>query len=264
MPSVLPASQIPARFLSGTTPDPVYSPLGDCGAGNPFFYQVLADDFNFINVPAWTGTLTAVPGDGGLAALAGTVSSSPSFTLPATGSNPPGTTQSTKKMFFVIRMMLTTAASAWNVGLGTLTDGLVVQGTPTLGVVTLVNAASAGNSPSGAAVTNTFPNIQVPTVVSGQFFDVAIEIDRYQNLSLYMGPRLVGWMPQSGTGYGPGSSDTFIQTRGRVYRNYNFLAQNTSAPGWVQTNPIMFTLAPLGALLNFTGQVDFVGVLKER
>jgi hypothetical protein len=166
-------------------------------------------------------------------------------------------------MFFLCRFIQPTLGTV-TVGLGTATDGIIVTVAPPGVAAQITVAASAANSPSGVAQTRTM-STPIPPMVAGQPYDMGLEIDRMQNLFLYAGTQLVGWLPQSGTG-GPflpdGSPTTVIPTRGKVFANYNYIAQQTGLGTFL--NPVMFTTAPVGALVGLTGQVDFVGVFKER
>jgi hypothetical protein len=197
----------------------------------------------------------------------GTVVSPPTFILPGTGNNPPVTTKTGKKMFFIIRMMMPTLG-AFTVGIAnaTATDGILIQGNAS-GISQISNLVSAAHSPSGALATKVLhvPPMPPNVILAGAWFGMGLEIDRYQNLSLFLGTQLVGWIPQSGTG-GPflpdGTPTTVVPSRGKVFTNYNFLAQNTGLASII--NPIMLTLAPVGVYMHFTGQVDFVGIFKER
>jgi hypothetical protein len=169
-------------------------------------------------------------------------------------------------MFFLCRFMQP-ALGVFNIGVatGAGTDGIVIQGTAAGNSVTVQNYVTAANSPSGAAATRALGPIPIPPIAAGQFYDLGLEIDRTQNLFLYAGVQLVGWLPQSGTG-GPflpdGTPTTVIPTRGKVFANYNYIAQQTGLN--VFLNPILFTLAPVGIYMSFAGQVDFAGIFKER
>jgi hypothetical protein len=157
----------------------------------------------------------------------------------------------------------------WSVGLtsGGTTDGIIVQGAASGNTATLNVPISSANSPATppAAQVKTIGPIPIPQITAGQFYDVGLEIDRTQNLFLYAGVQLVGWLPQSGTG-GPflpdGTPTTVFPTRGKVFANYNYIAQQTGLGTFL--NPVLFTLASVGIYMSFAGQVDFVGVFKER
>lgn len=277
-------SQPPVRFLSGLQTDPAYGPLADSGSPNPFFYHVLEDDFDVLNAAIWAvGTATVVPGDGGLISVTAAITTvNPSFVLPDTGANPPVTANSAKKMFFLARLMLANASTAGFVaGFGVpttvygnppITDGLFfVKPTGSL-TMNVTNVVTAANSPSGVAQTRTMTiplAAYVNVLVNNQPFDIGFQIDRNQNLFGYIGQNLVGWVPSSGTGginQQTAGGTPLIPVRGKVFANYNWLAQNTGLMGNVAT-PIMYSKAPVGPIIAASGsavQVDFMCAQKER
>lgn len=287
--STAPANQPPTRFPSGVTSDPPYGPLANSGGGNPFFYQQFEDDFTSITAGKFATDPTSVAGDGGLVTLAaGTPlqAAVASFVLPNTGNNPPKTSTSSKKMFFLARLQLTTVAGSGFLagfgvagttftGVATGLSGMFIFKPAASNVVSLVNAATAANSPSGVAYSVSIPldpQLVSESLVNATSFDVAFEIDRNQNVFAYIGPQLVGWWPQSGRATQIGGVGTFVAgtpdlpVRGHAASNYNWLAQATGMAGNVAT-PMMFTqtpLAPLIAVSGSAGQADFILGQKER
>ncbi len=98
-------------------------PLAHSGAGNPFFYHSFADDFDRLNsvattgdyivTAASTGSVAPLAGDGGLILLTTNTAANAfasvqavvaSFTLPGTSTNPPLTSTSVKKLFWMARV----------------------------------------------------------------------------------------------------------------------------------------------------------------
>jgi hypothetical protein len=293
-----PRNQPPDRIPNGATTDPPYGPLADSGMSNPFFYHQFADDFDNLLGPSGAYTITAAggsvahtAGDGGLGlfstgATAGEFAwaqlPAASFTLPLTGNNPPVTANSSKRMFYLARLQLSdvtlsdfiaglcvTGTTPFNGGSGTqgITDGIFFYKAPGGTVLQLLNIASAGNSPSGSAFTNTF---NIPTtaysLVNATNIDLAFEIDANQNLKIWVGAQLVGWIPQSGFGSVNSAGVPILPVVGPCLVNYNFQAQGNQTP-------IMYTQANLNVSLGVcngstaaakTMTVDFHTVQKER
>lgn len=300
-----PASQPPQRIPSGFSTDPPYGPLAESGFGNPFFYHQFADDFDnalgvaglYTTTSVGGGTVVHTGGDGGLAlfttgAAAGNFESiqlpAGSFTLPPTGANPPTTSGSAKKLFYLTRLQLNTSvtteafiaglciitATPFSAGAQNVTDGLYFYKPAGGTVLNVVNIASAGNDPAGAGFTNTFV---VPaaayTLTAGVPIDLAFYIDKYQNLRIYVGSQLVGWIPQSGTGAVNAAGVSILPVLGPVLANYNYLAQGVTPTGASFVNPIRFTTANLSPTLAVTNgataaaatmTADFHMAQKER
>jgi hypothetical protein len=294
-----PVSSPPSRVASGFATDPPFWPLAHCGVPNPFFYHVIADDFegvdNIYTVTATGGSVASSPGDGGLITFTtgATASSNASlqptsagFVLPGTGATPPGSSLSTKKLFYLARVTVghTTdgfiaglgniSATPFTAGVDSMVDGLYFYKAPTVSTLSLINRASAGNSPTGGAVLNTFvlPGI---TIVAGTSFDLGLYIDRYQNIRVWVAPQLVGYVPQSGSGptTADGSGVTVTPIIGPIFANYNYQAQSTTITGQSVTNPLVFSTAPLAPTLAITNGTtaaattliaDFQMAAKER
>lgn len=299
--ALLPANQPPVRTPSGGTTDPPYGPLADSGMSNPFFYHQFQDDFdNQLGVAGLytttgTGSAAHTAGDGGLALLSTTATASTfatiqlpagSFQLPLTGNNPPTTAASAKKFFYLARLQLSdvtlssfiagvcaTSTTTFTTGAQSVVDGLFFYKAPGGTVLQVLNVASAAQSPSGAGFTNTFT---IPTaaysLANGTNIDLAFYIDRFQNLKIFVGAQLVGWIPQSGSGAVSASGVPILPVMGPVLVNYNFLAQATGMSGNVAT-PVMYTqqfLSPtLGVSNGTTAAIktmtaDFHCAQKER
>lgn len=215
----------PTRNPAGANTDAPYMPLAQSGMGNPFFYHQFADDFDNalgatgLYVTSGTGSVAHSAGDGGLAlfstlAGAGTFASiqtpQPSFTLPTTGTAPPGTSTSVKKFFYLARIQLSDVTlSAFVAGVSAvdatpftaILDGIWFAKAASSTVLTFNIAATAGQSPTGVAIAAT---VAIPasaySLVNATFIDLAFAIDRAQNIYVFVGSQLVGYMPQSGSG----------------------------------------------------------------
>jgi hypothetical protein len=299
-----PRSQPPSRLPGGSSTDPPYGPMADSGYSNPFFYHQFADDFDNLLGPSGAYTITAASGsvvhsagDGGLAlfttgAVAGNFAwaqlPAASFTLPLTGNNPPATANSSKKVFYLTRLQLadftaadfiaglcatTTTPFSGGGGAQGIVDGIFFYKAPGGTVLQLLNIASAGQSPSGAGFTNTF-NIPTAayTLTNAVNIDLGFEIDANQNLKVFVGAQLVGWIPQSGFGSVNAAGVPILPALGPVLVNYNYLSQQTGLAGQTQT-PIMYTQANLNVSLGVcngstalakTMTVDFHCAQKER
>lgn len=275
-----PASQPPVRLPNGATTDPVYGPLAQSGFGNPFFYHQFYDDFDnalgvaglYTTTSSGAGTVAHSAGDGGLAlfttgAVANNFESiqlpAASVTLPTTGSNPPGTSTSVKKLFYLVRLQVAatstcsfiaglcnTSTTPFTTGAQSVTDGLFFYKAAGGTVLQVLNIASNANSPSGTGFTNTF---NIPTVAytlaNNTNIDLSFSVDRFQNLYIFVGAQLVGWIPQSGTGAVTAAGTTILPPLGPAFVNYNFLAQGATVSGAGAATPIMFTTANLNLTL---------------
>lgn len=305
-----PASQPPQRLTSGFSTDPPYGPLADSGFGNPFFYHQFADDFDNALGSATNGLytitssgaggtpgVTHIGGDGGLAQFLTATAANAfesiqlpagSFTLPGTGATPPTSSLSAKKLFWLGRIQLNTSvttqafiaglcaisATPFTAAAQTVLDGLFFYKAAGGTVLQVINVGSAGNSPSGAGFTNTF---NIPTaaynLVAGTSIDLAFYIDRSQNLRIYVGSQLVGFIPQSGSGAVNAAGVPLLPVLGPVLANYNYQAQGVTPTGASFVNPILFTTANLSPTLAFsngataaaaTAIADFHMAQKER
>jgi hypothetical protein len=274
--------------------------MAQSGYGNPFFYHNFSDDFdNQLGVAGLytttgTGSVAHSAGDGGLALFSTLVGASTyaaiqlpaaSVTLPGTGSTPPTSSTSAKKLFYIVRLQLSNVTNSafiaglcntggpFTTGVTNVTDGLYFYKPPGGTALQVINVASAGQSPSGSSFSNTFtiPTTAYSLAVNTNI-DLAFAIDRFQNLSMFAGSQLVGWIPQSGYGAVTAAGTPTLPVLGPALVNYNFLAQATGAAGNVAT-PIMFTQAnlnlTLGASNGTTGAIytmtaDFHCFQKER
>lgn len=295
-----PMSQVPARNPSGATTDPPWGPMAQSGYGNPAFYHQFFDDFDnqlgaagiYTASNTGAGTIAHTPGDGGTAlfttaATANALDSiqlpAASFVLPGTGATPPGSSQSQKKFFYLCRMQLSdvtlsafigglcnTTVTPFTTGVQSVTDGLFFYKAPgAANNLVVLNIASAGNDPAGTGYTNTFT---IPTtayaLANNAYVDLAYYIDRQQNLFVFVGSQLVGWIPQSGTGSVNAAGVPTLPVLGPVFANYQVFGSS----GFVAT-PVRFTTANLNVTMALSNGVtaavktmtaDFHCVQKER
>lgn len=290
-----PANAKPQSLPAGYTSDPPWGPLWQSGAGNPFFYSQFADDFVSASVANYTttaagGSVASAAGDGGTALFTtaagansfASIQAPAAFVLPSTGNAPPGTSGSQKKLFWLARLQLAdvtlatfiaglciTTATPYTTGVRSVVDGLFFYKAPgALNNLTLINIASNAGSPTGAGFTNSFViPTSTYTLANASYIDLAIFIDRNQNLYAYVGFPLVGWIPQSGSGpVDPITGLSLSPPNGPVLANYNYQSQGPQTP-------IMFTtvnLAPTLAVSNGVTAVaktmtaDFHCAQKER
>lgn len=255
------ANQPPVRNAAGATTDTVYQPLADCGAGNPFFYHTVADDFDStLTTGIWTqnktgnGTVAHTAGDGGLA-LFTTNSTTPVGTdyaglqLPAADfSFTPG-----KKLFFLTRLQLADAVNAAFVA------GLVdTQANPFTAVndgLYFSKASGAANnlqllSVKGGVATALAIPASAYSLANGVNIDLAFYVDRNANVYAYVGAQLVGFIPTSGTG-------TAVPPA-RGGRAASFAPALTTAV----LNPTLAIQS--GTATSKTMLADFITVMKER
>jgi hypothetical protein len=215
-------SQVPVRYPSGVTTDYQWGPLANSGAGNPFFYQTISDDFmglvagneNWATVTSGTGAAVAeVAGDGGQwllttstagAGTAGIKGNANNFFLPPatfSGAGLTATLYPSKKVFFLCRINVTTVAST------TVYAGLVPSTTttalPTDGIFFALTSASAGVLQAYSASAQLW-SVAIPlTTLAGgayanaQWLDLGFYMDRSQNVYAFAGFPLVGWLPPS-------------------------------------------------------------------
>ncbi len=216
-------SQTPTRFTAGISTDQPWQPLANYGmVANPFFYQLMQDDFmgtvtgneNWQSVTSGTGAAVAeVAGDGGQwrlttssagAGTAGIVGNLGNFVLPPATyggiAGLTGTTFPSKKMFFLSRINITTPASV--TGFHGLMPSTTTTGTPTDGIVfnftnlttVALNAYSASTLQwslpiPAAALTNWY--------AAAQWLDIGFYMDRLQNVYAFLGFPLIGFVPAS-------------------------------------------------------------------
>lgn len=202
----MPGSPVPVRYPSGMSTDFPYGPLANYGFRNPFFYNEVEDDFtdSLAVATRWvksgTGTVVNTPGDGGRALFTTTAVitefesiqlSAASFQLIA-GS----------KTFFLTRLQLSNVVNAeFEVGLiqtsatpFTVTDGVYFQ--------KLTGAANnlTIKYATGSVITTVVIPTTAYTLTNAVDLDLGFFIDRNGVINAFVGSRLVGYLPQSGTG----------------------------------------------------------------
>jgi hypothetical protein len=278
-------SQVPVRYPSGVTPDYSWGPLANCGAGNPFFYQTLYDDFFglFTVDGPWTGVTSGtgaaianVSGDGGQISLtggttvnlsAGIIGQKNTFFLPPalyTGSGLTSTLYPSKKVFFLARVNITTVNSV--VGVVGLIPTTYTTGTPTDGIFFNLTSGTAVTVTAYSASTLQWTvTIPASLLVGGAsavygnalWVDMGFYIDRLQNVFVFFGYPLVGWVPASAW-TGSNANTALPPALGAV------AAYQTGVSGtWTPTT------AGLAPAAFFTGSaqvsyLDFIMASKER
>lgn len=256
----------PTRFPQGVTNAAPWQFFSGLGLPNPFFYHAFADDFDepLLSsgwvVTALTGTAALTPGDGGDALLSttGVLNDFVSIQRPVVSFMP----AAGKKLYFVARITLSdVAASAFVAGL--MPSTVTPFTNPANGIwiskasgSAVINLNVANNS---VVTTNPFP-AGAFTLTNGVQFDVGFLYTPggTRNAGIprvvgSIGPNLVGYLPQSGTGAANSTNRT---------------------PNVASTAPLLTTLntqvlAPVvavqaGAAAIKTLTVDFVGAFGER
>ena len=277
-------NQPPTRFTSGSTPDAPYQPLADSGAGDPFFYHMFEDDFdNSLSVTGTytvskgsTGTAAEAAGDGGLGLLttAATNNDYVSLQLPAAGFVLPNSTQGTvgKKLFYAVRLALSDVTnSAFIAGLcnttatlfAAISDGVYFRKSSGGTVLNLITASGG--------VSQTWPlPATAYSFANATNIDLAFYIDRQQNINVFAGSQLFGFIPQSGTGAVNSAGVPLLPVMGRVMQivgpaNPFGVSGNQQGPWTVSTANLNLSLAlQAGAAAAKTLTVDFHMASKER
>lgn len=277
----------PLRNPAGSTTDAPFGPLAFSGMGNPFFYHQFADDFDTLlgatglYVLSGTGSAAHALGDGGTALLSTLAGASTfasiqlpaaSFTLPTTGATPPGTSTSVKKFFYLMRFQLSDITlSQFIAGVvntnatpftGGIVDGIYFQKTYNTTALTFNVIASAGQSPTGSAINAT---IAIPstayTLANATYLDMGFSIDRQQNIYVYVGSSLVGYILQSGSGAVNAAGVSILPPIGGVASLQQVISPT---PLTLQTlNPILAVGNNVTAAIK-TATVDFHVTQKER
>lgn len=235
-------SQVPQRLPAGSTTDPPYFPLADCGAGNPLFYHQFEDDFD--NTLGATGLYTTngtsgatyvhTAGDGGLATLTTAAASGdyaqiqlpePDFALPYASGSP-----TAKKLFFLTRLELSDATnSALYVGLINQTSNITTGITD--GVYFYKASGSTTNLVLVNAVASTLTSYTLPTsgytFANATFIDLAFYIDWTGNINVFTGYPLIGYNPQSGSGTGGPYTSSGVYGSPQIGRVYQVTAPVT-------------------------------------
>lgn len=274
------SSPKPTRLPAGLTTDPPFGPLADSGYGNPFFYHEFSDDFDNTLGPTglWTvskgstGTAVHTAGDGGLATLttAATLNDYVSIQLPAADFSLPQSTLAGKKLFFLCRLNLSdVTASAFVAGLcdttatvfTAITDGVYFKKASGGTVLDLVTASG------GTSLTWAIP-VSAYALANNVNIDLAFYMDRLQNLNVFVGSQLVGFIPQSGTGGVNSAGVSQLPVIGRCLQ----IVPTGTVPSGNQLGPWTISAANLNPTLGIQAGAaaakalvaDFIGAQKER
>lgn len=273
-------SQVPSRLPAGLTSDPPYGPLADAGCGNPFFYHQFEDDFdNSLGATGlWVvssnngGTVADAAGDGGLALFTtgATATNYAAIQLPFANFSLPQGALAGKKLFFLTRLQLSDVVNApFIAGLvdktatifTAITDGVYFNKT-SAGVLNLVTVSGS------VALTWAIPAAAY-NLVNNTNIDLGFYIDRLQNINVFVGSQLVGWIPQSGTG---GVNSAGVASLPVVGRSLQVVGPGQPVSG-NQVGPWTVSavnLSPTLGVQSGTGggaktmTVDFVCAQKER
>lgn len=272
---------VPSRFKSGYTPDQAFQAWADCGAGDPFWYHMDWDDFDWslnvtgtytITLDGGTAALTA--GDGGLGLLTTAASSNDYVSLQrpiAAWVVPQGATAG-KKMFYGVRLQLGDVTnSAFIAGLCNVTTTPFTSGDITDGI--WFSKASGGtqlviNVAEGGTVTSFNVNTATYDLVNATNIDLAFYVDKYGNVQYSVGSQLFGYIPQQGTGATSAapqyySSAVVLCPTGKLYSGNQ---PGTVASGYtLPTANLSLSLGvQAGAAAAKTLTVNFHGAARER
>lgn len=262
----LPRSAVPQRIPAGTTSDPPFGPLADCGMGNPFFYHQFEDDFDYslgtnslyvVNKGS-TGTAVHTAGDGGLITLttAATNNDYVGIDLPAADFTLPQGAGAGKKLFFIARVQLSDVVnSALLLGLCNATATPFASVTDGVYFTTVAGVLNIVTNVGGASVVTPIP-AAVYTLANATNIDLAFYIDWYGNVNVFVGSQLVGFIPQSGTGAVNSAGVPILPVVGRCLQ---LQTPTLTAVNLTPTMAIKATAAAAKALVS-----DFWGTLKER
>jgi hypothetical protein len=271
------ASQVPKRNPSGYTPQPPYGPWADCGAGDDFFYQTDADDFNCLPTAAWTatenngGTIALTAGGGGLLLFTTGVVATNYASIQRAVANlviPQGTNAG-KKFFFGARLMLASLNSGFIAGVVNSTTTPFTAGQITDGIWFSKVAGAIGSNPLSINVSASSTNLAtalsfVPTAATE--FDVAFYVDQYGNVQYSIGVQLFGWIPQSGTSAVSTSGVPTLPVLCPTGKLYSGNQPTTVASGYTlpsaNLSNTVGVITSTGAAQTLT--LDFVGAKQER
>lgn len=254
-------NQPPVRTPAGGTSDQVWQPLADCGAGNPFFYHLFADDMDSsLSVTGvWTktittaGTITNVAGDGGLGLFttnAGTPLATDIASIQLAFAN--FTLTAGLKLFFETRFRTSDWTNA------ALLFGLIqttaTPFTPTDGIY--FSKASGGtvltiNSAVGSVITSVTIPAAAYAFVNNVNYDFAFYLNRQGDILAFIDDILVGFIPQSGT-----TALMSPPNAGAVAR--------ITAPTLTTANLNPTMAIQSGTTTSKTLTLDFIGAMKER
>lgn len=256
----------PTRFPQGVTNAAPWQFFSGLGLPNPFFYHQFVDDFDApVASSGWVvtgvgGTATIGNTDGGdvLLTTAATALAQAEIQRPNTTFMP----VAGKKLYFVTRVSLTDIVNAaFVVGMMPLTGTPFVN--PANGIwiskasgTSVINLNVANN---GVVTTTPFP-ASAFTLTNGVEFDMGFLYSpgSTRNAGVprivgSIGPNLVGYIPQSGTG----AANSLNRT------------PNVTSPATILATLNSTVLAPVLAVQTgnssiLTMSVDFVGAFRER
>ena len=279
------ANQPPTRSTAGFTQDFPFQLYANSGVGNPFFYHSFEDDFDsslaitgsYTVSKGSTGTAAEAAGDGGLGLLttAATNNDYVSLQLPAAGFVLPQGSQVGKKLIYGVRLQLSdVTASAFIAGLCNTTATLWTAGDITDGVYfskasggTVLNLITASG---GTALTWAIPTAAY-SLANATPIDLGYYIDCYQNINVFVGSQLVGFIPQSGSGaVNPLTGTSILPVLGPQLQIVGpaspfGVSGNQLGPWTVSAANLNLTLSlQAGAAAAKTLTVDFHGCMKER
>lgn len=273
------ASQVPKRNPSGYTPQPPYGPWADCGAGDDFFYQTDADDFNGFVAGNWTatenngGTVALTAGGGGqlLFTTGATATNYASIQRPAANIVVPQGASAGKKLFWAARLQLASLNSGFIAGLcdatttpfAAITDGIwFSKAAGAIGSNGLMFNVSSGSTNLATALSF------LP--VAATEFDMAFYVDRNGNVNYSIGAQLFGWIPQSGTGASvtppnPVPALPILCPTGRLYSGNPASSGYTASGYTLPTANLTHTAGVVtSAAAAQTMTLNFLGAKRER
>lgn len=252
----------PSRFPQGISNAAPWQFFSGLGVENPFFYHQFIDDFDTVPSTSngWTGTATLGSTDGGDAIL--TTAATSLSTAEIQRTNVTFMPQASKKFYFVARITLSDIVNAAFVaGMMPITG---TPFTPPANGIWISKASSSSTinlnvANNSVVTTNAFP-ASAFTLANNVQFDVGFLYTPggTRNAGVpriigSIGPNLVGYVPQSGTGSANSTNRT---------------------PNVMSTAPLLTTLnaqvlAPVLAVQTgnssiLTMTVDFVGAFSER
>ena len=286
-------SQTPTKLPGGATTDAPFQPLAESGFGNPAFYHQFFDDFdNTLGVSglytqsATGGTFSHSAADGGvgLISIPATSTDYGALQLPAASFQlPQGTTYPTgtqgKKLFYGVRVNGISTLASYQAYLGLIDTTATVFTAITDGVYFSLSGTTINLVTVSSSVSSTWT---IPTsaysawFAAGVQFDLAFYIDWYQNINVFVGQQLFGFVPQSGSGSASGaySTTTGVSTlpvEGRVLQvispTYQYPPGTSGLTGpWTISSAILNVTAAIKttAATAVTMGIDFHFVQKER
>jgi hypothetical protein len=282
-------SQVPTALPGGATTDAPFQPLSQSGYGNPSFYHAFFDDFD--NALGATGLYTT-SATGGTVAHSALDGGNAHFSVPATSTDfvaiqlpaasyqlPQGTTFPTgtlgKKLFYGCRINGISTLASYVAYMGLIDTTATVFTTVTDGVY--FSLATAGINlvtvSSSTALTWTIPTSAYSSFwAAATQIDLAFWIDWYQNIHVYVGQQLFGYIPQSGTSsVNSATGVSLLPNLGACLTingpNYQAMSGATGQTGpWTVSSALLNLTAGIKttAATAVTMDVDFHLAQKER